>query len=292
MKIKPEDLELLLGMGLTRLEAVVYCTLLEESALSGYQIAKLTSKSRSNVYQALRSLERSGAVVRLQGCPTRSYRATPVDEFLKLKEREFDQRREKISQVFRDLDRVTEQEEIYGLGSMSQVYTKANEIIESTEKIIFVETQLIHFGKIRKSLQGAVKRGVKVIIYSSDVENAPGCDIIRIEQITPAGMEYEPWSVNWFCLAADGSQFLISTTRKQKEELINALYSSNRYIAGWIFSDMLYQIGFNHIVSMFGEGLSREEIWQWIGEYINSYVNIAPGILKMRNGFKEDAEEI
>lgn len=53
--------EELILFGLTRQEATIYLTLLEQGALTGYEAAKLTGISRSNSYNALAGLVEKGA---------------------------------------------------------------------------------------------------------------------------------------------------------------------------------------------------------------------------------------
>jgi sugar-specific transcriptional regulator TrmB len=72
--------ELLMEFGLTRQGASVYLTLLNEGALSGYQVAKTLGISRSNAYTALAGLVDKGAAWLIEGSPTR-YTAVPAAEF-------------------------------------------------------------------------------------------------------------------------------------------------------------------------------------------------------------------
>lgn len=53
--------EELILFGLTRQEAALYLTLLEQGSLTGYEAAKLTGISRSNTYNALAGLVEKGA---------------------------------------------------------------------------------------------------------------------------------------------------------------------------------------------------------------------------------------
>ena len=53
--------------GLTRQEATIYVCLIQNVDLSGYEVAKLTGISRSNVYSALAGLTEKGAAYLLEG---------------------------------------------------------------------------------------------------------------------------------------------------------------------------------------------------------------------------------
>ena len=73
-------IEKLLLFGLGRQEAAIYLCLLKQEELTGYEAAKLTGISRSNVYNGLASLVEHGAAYILEGTSTR-YTAVGLSEF-------------------------------------------------------------------------------------------------------------------------------------------------------------------------------------------------------------------
>ncbi len=72
--------EKLILFGLTRQEASVYLCLLSCGEMNGYEVAKQTGISRSNVYSTLAALVDLGAAYLIEGASSK-YRAVPVDEF-------------------------------------------------------------------------------------------------------------------------------------------------------------------------------------------------------------------
>ncbi len=66
--------------GLTRQEATLYFCLLRNDELTGYEVAKLTGISRSNVYNGLAALVEHGAAYICEGT-TNKYVAVPMEEF-------------------------------------------------------------------------------------------------------------------------------------------------------------------------------------------------------------------
>lgn len=72
--------EKLILFGLTRQEASVYLCLLTQGERNGYEVAKQTGISRSNVYSTLSSLTACGAAYLIEGASSK-YRAVPVEEF-------------------------------------------------------------------------------------------------------------------------------------------------------------------------------------------------------------------
>jgi len=72
--------EKLVLFGLGRQEASIYLCLLKNSELTGYEVAKLTGISRSNVYNGLAGLVEHGAAYVLEGASTK-YTAVCLEEF-------------------------------------------------------------------------------------------------------------------------------------------------------------------------------------------------------------------
>ena len=66
--------------GLTRQEGCIYCALLNHGEMTGYEVAKDTGISRSNVYAALIALVEKGAAYLVQGEATK-YRPVEIKTF-------------------------------------------------------------------------------------------------------------------------------------------------------------------------------------------------------------------
>lgn len=70
----------LILFGLSRQEADIYVCLLKNGELTGYEVAKLTGISRSNVYNGLAALAENGAAYVKEGASTK-YVAVALNEF-------------------------------------------------------------------------------------------------------------------------------------------------------------------------------------------------------------------
>lgn len=69
----------LMLFGLTRQEATIYICLHQNGVMNGYEAAKLTGISRSNVYSGLAGLVEKGAAYLMEGASSK-YMAVPVEE--------------------------------------------------------------------------------------------------------------------------------------------------------------------------------------------------------------------
>lgn len=78
--IETECINKFMEFGLTRQEATIYQCLLLNGELTGYEAAKLTGISRSNVYSALAGLTEKGATYLMEGNVSK-YTPISVEEF-------------------------------------------------------------------------------------------------------------------------------------------------------------------------------------------------------------------
>jgi sugar-specific transcriptional regulator TrmB len=82
-------LDNLIETGLTRHEAQLYLLLNAEGVMTGYEAAKQTGISRSNIYTALAGLVSKAGRVQIDGEVTR-YSAIPASEFCANKRRHYE----------------------------------------------------------------------------------------------------------------------------------------------------------------------------------------------------------
>lgn len=81
-----EIIENLTLFGLSRQDAVIYLCLLKNGERTGYEVAKQTGISRSNVYSTLAGLVEHGAAYIIEGNSSK-YMAVPMEEFCENKVR-------------------------------------------------------------------------------------------------------------------------------------------------------------------------------------------------------------
>ena len=86
-------------LGFTPIEATVFITLCKHGALSGYEVAKLTGISRSNIYTALYSLQEKGKCQVSEG-ETAKYIAISKEELLLSTKRELIKTLSEIEQLY------------------------------------------------------------------------------------------------------------------------------------------------------------------------------------------------
>lgn len=155
------EIEMLRKIGLSDLEARCYLTLLEETDLSGYEVAKRVSVSRTNVYAALRSLTDKGACRVIEGEPLR-YNAVPADQLIKLLQDGFTQTAKQLLAVLNTKPRKTPA--FFNWQGNQQLETALQRVIAIAEHSLVVDIWAEDFHVVEGPLLEAERRGVKVTV--------------------------------------------------------------------------------------------------------------------------------
>ena len=153
----------LVMFGLTRQEANIYLCLYQNGELTGYEVAKQTGISRSNVYSALAGLTDKGAAYLAQGASNK-YVAVPIEEFCKNKIRYLKQEQEYL---LKNIPAMKEQEIGYiTIEGYKNIWDKIINMIRSADKRIYISASYQTIEKLMKELQDAVNREIKLVILS------------------------------------------------------------------------------------------------------------------------------
>jgi sugar-specific transcriptional regulator TrmB len=199
------SLQPLIKLGLTDLEARIYVALLAGGPKTGYGVAKSIGKPQANVYKALETLLRKGAVEVAEG-DDRKFRATPHDEFLSSLQRTYQAQQRQAREALKGLEKEHDDVRVYRLYSVPQTLERCRRMIEGAERVVILDLWPDLLEKIRPEVEAAADHGVEVIaqIYN-DVE-LPGAGIVvqhpRADQIL------QRWEGEWLSLIVDGRDFL------------------------------------------------------------------------------------
>lgn len=154
---------LLMSFGLTSQEAKIYCALSAEGELTGYETAKRTGISRSNIYTALAGLVEKGAACLCEGTSTR-YSATPVEEFCGGKIAALKKKRDTLVKIMPERRKDTGG--YLTVTGETNIMAKMNAMILSARKRIYASMSAGILRRILPQLAGAAERGLKVVLIT------------------------------------------------------------------------------------------------------------------------------
>lgn len=160
-----ELLNYLCNIGFSRIEALVYCTLVPEEKMGGYQIAKKLNIQRPSVYSALTSLESRGFITVVPG-ETTEYAAVSPDVLMDELSRRYS---ENAAKAKTELEKLTDgrkkQERFINITGKTNLINAVNRCIDTSRKEI-VFTCSMNLTPFENALKNAAKRGVRIVLFS------------------------------------------------------------------------------------------------------------------------------
>lgn len=166
--------ELMKQFGLTKQEAVIYFTLLSESALTGYEIAKITGISRSNVYTSLAALVEKGCAYTIEETSIK-YTPVPLDEFCNNKIK-------KLMEIKNILlsNMPAPKSEVEGyitIKGKENILNKAKNMISNAEYRLYLSAPDKILKLISDDIKKAAVKGLKVVLITDVPVNFEGAEI-------------------------------------------------------------------------------------------------------------------
>ena len=159
-------IERLTHFGLSRQDAIIYLCLLKNGELSGYEVAKLTSISRSNVYSTLSGLVEHGAAYLIEGS-TSKYVAVPITDFCEDHIRKLEAEKEYLAKHGpKQIKTVEGYVTIDGYRHvMDKIY---HMLLTATQRVYFSATKdFLDEWKIE--LSKLIKRDIKVVLITDEM---------------------------------------------------------------------------------------------------------------------------
>lgn len=150
-------------LGLSDLEARCYLMLHEEPKISGYEVAKKVSVSRTNVYAALRSLTEKGMCRMIESDPV-LYDAVPIEQLVRLLQSEFEQTTKTLLDQLQSPPRTSSS--FYSWQGEKAIETAIRRLISIADKSIVVDIWSEDINWVEKSLVEAEIRGLAVTLIS------------------------------------------------------------------------------------------------------------------------------
>lgn len=170
-------IEHLKSFGLTGQEAMIYQVLLKNSEMTGYEVAKESGISRSNVYSALAALADKGAAYLIEGNPVR-YVAVEIQAFCDATLLGLEEKAEYLKSHAPE-PRETGEGYITIQGNR-HIRNKMRDMLRHCEKRLYIVAEAEVITDFEKELQDLVKEGKKVVILTSGYE-LPGAILYQCQ---------------------------------------------------------------------------------------------------------------
>jgi len=186
--------EKLIEFGLTRQEAVIYLCLFQNGELTGYEVAKQTGISRSNVYSALAGMVEKGAAYIQEGNANK-YTPVEIAEFCDNKLRSLEERK---NYLIDHIPRMSVARVGYiTIEGYKHICNKMHHMLQNASQRIYLSASSRLIRQWEKELRDLTRRKIKVVLITDqdiDIEGSilylsknPGSDAesaeVRTEQL-------------------------------------------------------------------------------------------------------------
>ncbi|MBY0149207.1 TrmB family transcriptional regulator [Neobacillus niacini] len=201
--MKKTIFETLKNLNFTEYEAKAYLSLLEESPLTGYAVAKNSGVPRSKIYEVLDSLAIRGDILVSPG-NTPQYSPVPAKELIKNRRMEAEQNFELAEKSLAEFEQsANDRENIWNIMGRIEILQKVKDCIASSKTRILLEVWEEEYEELESELRQAVNRGVNVTIiaYGEIVSDFANLYLHYMgHEIT------EEYGGRWIVISADDSE--------------------------------------------------------------------------------------
>ena len=158
-------IDILTEFSLTRQEASIYAALLNHGDMTGYEVAKDTGFSRSNVYAALNALVEKGAAYLVEGEATK-YRPVEIKTFTSNKIAELKKSAEYLEK--HGPQKVVSAEGYITIVGAKNIRNKMREMLSKTELRLYLMAPAQIVKDFEEELKRLVSEGKKIVLLTQD----------------------------------------------------------------------------------------------------------------------------
>jgi len=230
------DLQPLVELGFTNLEAKVYAYLTAHSPATGYKISKGIGKQVANAYKAIESLHNKGAIL-IDDSTTRLCRAVKVEELTDNLKHRVDTLSDRAKTEINKLTGSPSDNRIYQLQTPEQVFARYRNLLSNSQRVIMLDLFPVAVEILRENILEASGRGVKVTVKVYESVELPGVDL---EFGRDGKTIVKKWPGVWANGVFDGQEYILAFLSKDAREVFQAVWSNNHYLS-WIYYGALVE---------------------------------------------------
>ncbi len=154
------------------------------------------------------------------------------------------------------------------------MYAKAAAMIASAKSNLLLDADAIPMDRLRDTIEEAAARGVTVLLHCHDKDSSfAGCDIVRSCKLD--------WPGDWLVVLIDGTEYLISILSEDENQVHQAVWSKNPFIAPCIYKGYLNKAMLYRISLMFGGEPTIEQVRAELQRLWSTYGVDDPGTVAL-----------
>lgn len=248
-------------LGLTKLKARAYLSLLKRGGSTGYQIAKELNEPAANTYKALESLRADGLALLEETAKVKSYAAQPIGTYLDQRERWLARKRDAVEKSLRSLVPAHPDEGFYTIESTDQLYALSSSLIEQASDSLAVDATSFPLELLGKELTKAAGKGLKVLVKTYEDIKIPGCNVVFSEGM---GSPVSDLSLHLLHLVVPGEGYIIAITDFDNNRILSGVYVRNLFLSILAYNGFTMELFVTRAFDMLHRGRSGDEV---LGEW-------------------------
>lgn len=193
------------GLGFSKLEVNIYLILLDNGAMSPYQISKKVDISRSSIYNALEHMLNKGMVEVIPE-DTVMYIAKEPEVLLNKVESDYKKNISNAKDGLKDYLETRYEDKSAIIKGYDNIISKVEYIIDNAEKEVFINTD-IELDIFEDVFRRAIKRNVRIIVFSFVISHSA---VSEVEVYSHERKRVSDNSNNRLMIVADESLVLIA----------------------------------------------------------------------------------
>jgi len=275
-----KQMALLMELGLTRLQARIYLSLLRNSPRTGYQVAKELDEPVANTYKALDSLRKEGLALVEESARIKAYAAQPIGLFLDQRERRFSRKREILESSLKSLVPASPGEGFYAIETTDQLYALSSSLIGKARDAVAVDGTALPLELLRKDLGKAARKGRRVLVKSYKDIEIPGCAVVYSKDMTSpaAGLP-----IHLLHLVVPGQGYIIALTDLENARLLSGVFVRSLFLSILAFNGFTMEFLVTRAWDMLHRGRSGDEVleeWNRLRDFAASRTSAWGDLIK------------
>lgn len=201
-------------------ETLVYISLLKKCNQTGYEVSKNSSVPRSKVYNTLNVLLKKGLVICSNTDPV-LYMAQPVDKVIEQLKKKALSDFEEIENSLGHIEEAEIMETLWNLSEYNQVVEKVNELIESSQKDLYIQVWEEELTKeMIELLAKAEKRLENFIVILFSQEQHYDLPFTRFYKHGFEKDKLKDYGSRWVSVVADSKEVVYGTLPNEQPDVI------------------------------------------------------------------------
>jgi len=227
-QMKIDDLPaVLIPLGFTETEALVYGELLRHPDQTGYGLSKTIRKGQPVTYAALSSLASKGAVMASMA-PAKAYRAIPPLELIDGLRHTFDEKCALANAKLTQSIAAPPTDQLFDLKTRAQVFERARAMIREARSTVLYQMWPVPAEELRQDLASAAARP-DVEVAGLVLRAADALPDVRTVIPTRADYMRSVWREEVFVLITDARQILIG--RLGEDDQVRSIWTDSPFFS-------------------------------------------------------------